>query len=171
VLALVATVGLDELFVSILHPRTVNPFGGIAQQSTLAIVTAGLAACVTAPVVEEIFFRGLIYRCLRNRCSTLPAALVAAILFAGVHAPSYSPGALPGIACFGLIACLLYERTGSLLPGIALHSLIDANVFEVNLTGHAGVVLVVFLLLGLGLLARGAFTTARRRRTRRTAAG
>jgi len=49
----------------------------IAHQSTVVIVLTGFAAAVAAPVVEEIFFRGLLYRCLRNRFGIAPASEIA----------------------------------------------------------------------------------------------
>jgi membrane protease YdiL (CAAX protease family) len=171
-LALAAVVGAELLAAQMIAPPTGGgPFSGIAAQGPLAIAFGAFAAAVSAPVVEEIFFRGLLYRSLRNRLPIGPAAILGALLFAAVHAAAYPPAALPFVACFGLVACLLYERTGSLLPGIALHSLVDANAYEVTLTHESTIVLACFLLLALGLLSRGAFTTLTRRRTRRAVAG
>lgn len=124
-----------------------------------------------APRSSAITFRGLLYRSLRNRLPIAPAAILAALLFAAVHAPAYPPAALPFDAWFGPVARLLYERTGSPLPGIALHSLVDANAYEVTLTHESTIFLGCFLLLAIGLRTRGAFTTAARRRTRWAAAG
>jgi membrane protease YdiL (CAAX protease family) len=42
--------------------------------------------------------------------------------------------------------CLLYERTGSLLPGIALHSFIDVSSFEKALSGNSNIAVFVFIL-------------------------
>jgi membrane protease YdiL (CAAX protease family) len=53
---------------------------------------------------------------------------------------------------FGVIACLLYERTGSLVPGIALHCLIDGGAYETAVTGHDHIVFPAFGALGLILL-------------------
>ena len=57
----------------------------------------------------------------------------------------------PELAFFGIIACLLYERTGSLLPGIALHSLIDSTAFESALTNEAWIVPGVFVAIAVVL--------------------
>ena len=130
-----------------------NTFTGISHYSTAAIVAAGVAACIGAPVVEEIFFRGFIYRSLRNRLSLVPACMVAALLFALLHT-QYSPSGRIVIFAFGIITCLLYERTGSLLPGIAVHSLVDGTGFEYALTGHATIVPAVYTLVAVVLLMR-----------------
>ena len=137
-----------------LHPTSVSSnFANISHHSTLAILLAGFVACVGAPVAEEIFFRGFLYRSLRNRLTIIPACLVAAVLFALVHTQYPLSGKLI-VGCFGVITCLLYERTGSLLPGIAIHSFVDGSGFERALTGNASVVAWVYLLLAAILLAR-----------------
>ncbi|HEY5198698.1 MAG TPA: CPBP family intramembrane glutamic endopeptidase [Solirubrobacteraceae bacterium] len=168
-LALAAYFAFADLYLNALaRPRTSNPFAGIADRSTLVIIVTGFTAAVGAPVVEEIFFRGLLYRSLRNRLGTLSATSAAAVLFGLVHGTQYPLAALPGVACFGVVACLLYQRTGSLVPGIAIHSFVDASAFEETLTGHITVTFYAYLLLALGLLA-GAVIRARGRRVARRA--
>lgn len=152
-LGLFAYVLLSVLWTSLVRlPPVRNPFADIAHQSTIVIVLTGFAAAVGAPVVEEIFFRGFLYRSLRNRLSIAPASLIAGAMFALVHT-QYSLLERPEQLIFGVIAALLYERTGSLLPGIAMHSFIDATGFELALTGNDAVVSAVFGLLAIVLLA------------------
>jgi membrane protease YdiL (CAAX protease family) len=145
-------------------PPTHSVFAGIGDRSTLVIALTGLAAVVGAPVVEEIFFRGFLYRTLRNRMAVLPACLIVGLLF-GLGHFQYPLLVRPILGAFGVIACLLYERTGSLLPGIAVHSVVDSSGFEYALTGHVNVVFDVFALLALGLLIAGFLKTVSRPRT------
>ncbi len=142
------------LWSSVVHPPVAHsPFSGIANQAAIVIVLTGFAAAVVAPVVEEIFFRGFLYRSFRNRLGILPASLIAGAMFGLVHT-NYPLIVRPELAFFGVVAALLYERTGSLLPGIAMHSFIDASGFEIALTGDDRIVLIVFLLLAVVLLVR-----------------
>jgi hypothetical protein len=67
---------------------------------------------------------------------------------------SYPLDTLPVKAAFGVIACLLYERTGSLLPDLALHSFVDASALDLALTKNDLIVTAIFLLLAGGLLIR-----------------
>jgi membrane protease YdiL (CAAX protease family) len=156
VLAFVAIVLIDVAVAAGFteHGTAGSTFFELSHQSVLIKVLAGFAAAVSAPVVEEIFFRGVLYRSLRNRLPVLAAALIAGTMFGLAHAGSYPLGTLPGKAGFGFVMCLLYERTGSLLPCIAVHSFIDGSVFQVELTGNNWVVLGVFALLAGVLLAR-----------------
>lgn len=172
-LGLFAYVVLSVLWKSLVHlPPARSTFHGIADQTTIVIVLTGFAAAVGAPVVEEIFFRGFLYRSLRNRLGVAPASLIAGAMFALVHT-QYSLLERPEQLIFGVIAALLYERTGSLLPGIAMHSFIDASGFELALTGSDAIVAAVFGLLAIVLLARPPLKGVRRlvsgRPARRTA--
>lgn len=142
----------DALWRAIVSlPRIEDGLTGLPHRSSVMIVLTGVALCLSAPIVEEIFFRGLLYRSLRNRLPVLPAALIVAVIFALGHT-QYPLLERPQQAIFGFVACLLYERTRSLLPCIALHMLIDASAFEFAFTGTAWIVPCTFLLGGAVLL-------------------
>jgi membrane protease YdiL (CAAX protease family) len=153
-LALIAYGWISVFWRRALHPAPISSnFAGISHHGTVAIVLAGFAACVAAPLAEEVFFRGFLYRCLRNRFSIAPACLLVAVMFGLVHTQYPLAGKL-AVASFSVITCLLYERTGSLLPGIAIHSLVDGSGFERALSGNASVVGSVYLLVAVILLTR-----------------
>jgi membrane protease YdiL (CAAX protease family) len=153
--ALVVYALIAGLWITVVHPHSpANTLAGVRNQSTINVVLTIVAVAVSAPIVEEIFFRGLLYRSLRNQISILPAAVIAGVLFGLVHITSYPLATLPVKAAFGVIACLLYERTGSLLPGIGLHSFIDASAIDVALRGNDLIVLASFAGLILVLLIR-----------------
>jgi membrane protease YdiL (CAAX protease family) len=125
VVALIAYGWISALWSRALHPAPISSnFAGISHHSTAVIVLTGFAACVAAPVAEEVFFRGFLYRSLRNRFSIVPACLLVAVMFGLVHTQYPLAGKL-AVASFSVITCLLYERMGSLLPGIAIHSVVD----------------------------------------------
>lgn len=136
--------------------RTPVSLGVTLHESTPEKVITGFAMAISAPVTEEIFFRGLLYRALRNRLNVAPAALIDGLLFGAIHATTYPLDTLPPRIAFGAVTCLLYERTGSLLPGIALHCFIDAAGFEAAITGHNYIVNEGFLALGTLLLVYSA---------------
>lgn len=78
-------------------------------------------AAVVAPVCEEILFRGFLFNGLRARLGTWGAAIVSSLIFGGLH--YYSWFGIATIALFGMLACWVFVRTGSLWPGILLHAL------------------------------------------------
>ncbi|MCP9464709.1 MAG: CPBP family intramembrane metalloprotease [Nitrospira sp.] len=84
---------------------------------------------VFAPIFEEIAFRGLLFATLRHRLSFAPAAFVSAAMFAAAH--GYGLIGFLSVLWSGILWAWVYEKTGSLLPGIVAHA---ANNLLVSLT-------------------------------------
>ncbi len=106
-----------------------------AEQGTFGMIAAGFMVVCVAPVAEEFFFRGFFYRALRSRYSVLAAAGLDGLLFGVIHYDFSGPDALlilPPLALLAFIFCLVYERTGSIYPTIALHALNNAIAFGVT---------------------------------------
>ncbi len=78
-----------------------------------------IAAAVIAPIAEETFFRGFMYGGLRGRIGTVGAMLVSTLFFTALH---LSIDQFIPIFFLGLFLAWLYEKTGSLYPGIILHA-------------------------------------------------
>jgi membrane protease YdiL (CAAX protease family) len=81
-----------------------------------------LLIAIAAPISEELCFRGMLFGGLRNRYRGWIAAAIAALVFGGLHALT-GISAVPPLIAFGFILCLLYEKTGSIVPAIVLHML------------------------------------------------
>lgn len=81
-----------------------------------------LLIAIAAPISEELLFRGLIFAGIRKHMPAIAAALVAGLIFGALHALT-GLSAVPPLIAFGFILCLLYEKTGSIVPGIVLHML------------------------------------------------
>lgn len=113
---------------------------GLAEQrslTTLLSTTGGvwLVALVVllvavAPVGEELFFRGYLYRLLRclGNVPPFPAAATSAVAFAGLHAYLVH---LPALWVVGVLLALWYERSGRLGAAIGAH--MGANVLTLVL--------------------------------------
>jgi membrane protease YdiL (CAAX protease family) len=89
------------------------------------LVVLSLLVCVGSPVVEELFFRGLLLRGLLGGLKHLgprltPAASIAitALVFALAHFEALQ---FLGLAGFGVVLGLLAWRTGRLGPSIVAH--------------------------------------------------
>jgi membrane protease YdiL (CAAX protease family) len=89
-------------------------FGAVPVQILLIVFAA--------PISEEVCFRGMLFGGLRERLPRLAAALISALIFGGLHALT-GISAVPPLIAFGFILALLYEKTGSIVPGILLHML------------------------------------------------
>jgi uncharacterized protein len=85
------------------------------------MVTASLLGTVLfAPVLEEIVFRGLLYGALRRRFRWPVAAVASAAVFAVAH--GYGVAGFGSVFASGLMWAVAYEKSGSLLPGMAAHA-------------------------------------------------
>jgi len=133
-----------------------------ADESTLALIAVGILVTVVAPIAEEFFFRGFFFTALRNWRGIWPATIVTGLVFGAIHGGSAPVGYLVPLAMFGAALCLLYVRTGSLYPCIALHALNNSLAFGVSqdwdwqipLVMLAANAIVFAILLPLGDRAR-----------------
>jgi len=102
----------------------------------MAQMCFGLFVLVWAPFGEELFFRGYLFRTLRERHSFHTAALVSAAFFGIRHAIHffYLWPELPVVAAgvwtvstfgYGINTSYLYEKTNSLFPPILEHFFIN----------------------------------------------
>ena len=110
-----------------------------ADSGTVALVAGAFVVVVLAPIAEEFFFRGFFYRALRNRLGILTAAAIDGAVFGVIHFTG--PGTLellPILAALGVGFCLLYERTGSLYPCIALHAFNNTIAYSVATDAENG---------------------------------
>jgi uncharacterized protein len=100
-----------------------------ADKSTVALIAVAFLVAVAAPVAEEFFFRGFFFNAVRNWRGVWPAALITGLVFGGIHGSSSDPAFLLPLAFFGFALCMLYVKTGSLYPCIALHCANNAVAF------------------------------------------
>lgn len=138
-------IGAGVVFGLVLYPVMVIVVGGLLTylletisgqhveapeqvgQDLPAIGTAltALYAIVIAPIGEELFFRGVLFRSLRDRHGFWVGAVGSAVGFGLIH---FIPGsaidaALLMIVMFftGMALCFLYERRGTIVAPIAAH--------------------------------------------------
>jgi CAAX protease family protein len=95
----------------------------ILQSSRAAALITAFIAVTTAPLVEEIVYRGLLYSALQRTMGSLRAVVVVAGLFAGLHVLQYWPnaGAISSIALLSVALTVVRARTGRLLPCYVIH--------------------------------------------------
>lgn len=159
-LGLISFYVLAALYTAIVQPdaeQTVAQDLG-ADEGTLGQIAAGFMVICIAPVAEEFFFRGFFYRALRSRYTVLVAALIDGLVFGVIHWDFSSADALlivPPLAALGFMFCLVYERTGSLYPVIALHALNNAIAFGVTIEDpRVSLVLGPLMLLACTVVPR-----------------
>jgi membrane protease YdiL (CAAX protease family) len=99
--------------------------------SDAEVVLLVLMVVVGAPIIEELFFRGLLMRAIQARWNDTLALVASALFFALVH---FQPLQIPGLFAFGLILGACAQRTGRLGMGILAHSAFNATAVVMLLT-------------------------------------
>jgi hypothetical protein len=93
--------------------------------STLGKVGAAFLALVVAPVTEEFFFRGMLFRSVRDRWGFWAGAVSSSLLFGLAHyvaSPWRDALLLQAVMVFtGFGLCWIYERRGTIVANIGAH--------------------------------------------------
>ena len=94
----------------------------IVSAEALEVAALVTAACVVAPIFEELFFRGFLYPSVRDRFGVAAGAVASSLVFAMVH-----PGLPNQMATFvlGFAFCLIYERAGTLVAPVVAHAIFN----------------------------------------------
>ncbi len=102
-----------------------------------------ISMCLAAPIVEEVFFRGVFYRYLRDRfvrwrrwLAVAGAALINSVIFAAIH-----PQGIMGILLLTTLAMgltLVREWRGSLYPSIMMHAINNSLVAVLMIVVFSG---------------------------------
>jgi uncharacterized protein len=93
-----------------------------AEDSTLVLAGFAVMTCLVAPLAEEFFFRGFLFRALDEKLKAVPAVIITGVCFGLVHLPSGDWIGTIVLSLFGMALCVLLLCTSSLLPCIMLHA-------------------------------------------------
>ena len=106
--------------LSMLATKAPRAAAGMLDPGTTALVAHVM---ILAPVAEEVAFRGIIYRHLRQFMLPLMATVSSALVFALMHGNlSQAMWAM----VLGLVAAFAYEQTRSLVTPILIHTLFNS---------------------------------------------
>lgn len=125
-LALLITGGLNLVIRQILGGVPANPqFTVIAPAGFSWLGLIGMLVMVGGfmPFAEELLFRGLFYRWLRERWGVPAAVAASALLFSLLHG---IPWLVPALAVVGALLALVYEKSGSLWVAVLVHGLFNS---------------------------------------------
>jgi membrane protease YdiL (CAAX protease family) len=115
-----------------LRPNQLEQFQFVLGQGPLALAVFLILAAVVAPFVEEVFFRGFLFGVYARRQPLWLAYLVSSLLFTVLHLEpsrmntSQMAGLSVGIFLLALLLAWLFQRTGSLFPGMIAHGVNNA---------------------------------------------
>lgn len=117
-----ATAAIGTILPSVWLSELLPPLPDTSGKMLMSIVNHEYGYFVLgllAPFVEETVFRGAILKsllsCMRSHWA---AILISAVIFAVIHV---NPAQMPHALLMGILFGWLYYRTGSILPGVAIH--------------------------------------------------
>jgi uncharacterized protein len=122
--ALVATLlFLVALGITSLYGQRKTDLDILIESSIYTRVATAFVAVATAPLVEEMIYRGLLYRALEKAAGMGVAIAIVSLLFAGVHVFQYRNNIAVILVITLLSFTLTVTRavTGKLLPSFIIH--------------------------------------------------
>lgn len=104
-----------------------NDLVRILKSSRTAVYFIAFMATFTAPIVEEVVYRGILYSAFQKKFGILVGVIVSSVLFAAVHFYQYweDMTALILVSLLSLILTLIRVKTSNLLPCIILHTVFN----------------------------------------------
>jgi membrane protease YdiL (CAAX protease family) len=96
-----------------------------SKSSSLSVLYRGIAVLIIAPIFEELFFRKFLFGEVLKKHSLTTSIIVSSICFSIIHLPSYR-NLLPTFI-FGIIVCLIYNKTKNIFYTIILHFLTNLS--------------------------------------------
>ena len=100
---------------------------GVASISNLRFLVVLFGTCVAAPVVEEVFFRRIVFATLRLKNRFWFSSFWSSLLFGLFHGVA-APLVLP----FGMYSCWVYEKERRLPVNIMLHSMVNLSMITLK---------------------------------------
>jgi len=139
-IAIVVAIPLTILFSSLSGHEASTPAQLPQNLGTGPAIASVILAVFVAPVVEELFFRGVLFRSIRDRHGFWIGAVVSGLVFGAAH---YVPAAwqdtilLQTVMVFtGIALAWIYERRGTLVADIAAHMAFNAVGIVLILAVH-----------------------------------
>lgn len=125
---LVAFLALSVIFTSIFEIKE-DDMERIVRSSRTALYLIAAMAILTAPIVEEVIYRGVLFSPVKRRFGSASAIVLVTILFTAVHVPQYleNPAKIAILAILSLGLTALRAFSGNLLPCVILHLLVNAT--------------------------------------------
>ena len=104
-------------------PGGKTPFEEMLESSAATRFAAAFMAVATAPLVEELVYRGVLYPALRRAAGMAWAVVIVSVMFAAVHVAQYynNLGVVASISLLSFALTYVRARTGRVLPCFIIH--------------------------------------------------
>lgn len=95
----------------------------IINSSLAARYSLAVLAVFTAPLVEELIYRGVLYSALQRLAGVWPAVIIVLGVFTLIHVPQYrlNVGIIAAVGLLSVSLTIIRAYTGRLLPCVVIH--------------------------------------------------
>lgn len=94
-------------------------------QMALFLLSYWVLMIVAAPIVEEMLFRGFLYRGLAPRIGAVATIILTSVVFGLLHAPGFGWVRAVGTGCLGLMMAWLRWRTDNTSVSMVMHATVN----------------------------------------------
>lgn len=126
---LLTTIGLYvvALFIAAPFGEQENELTRILKSSRAAVYVIAFVATFTAPIVEEVVYRGVLYPAFRVKLGAPLSIFLVTLVFALIHVPQYLPnyGTIIVITILSLMLTMVRARSDNLLPCVVIHTVFN----------------------------------------------
>lgn len=109
-----------------------NPLPDTEAMTDTVWMVLGLSVVVAAPLGEELFFRGLIFRAVQARWGLIAGMVISGLMFALVH---FEISVVLPFWGIGMLFAFAYHRTGSLWTPVIAHAIFNGVSFIATISG------------------------------------
>lgn len=108
-----------KLIINAINNIDPEPINLTNDRSIYALSYEFIRVIILAPILEEVFFRKILFNGLLKKYSFLISVIVSSLFFALIHIPNWL-NLIPSFI-FGIICCLIYIKTKNILYPIIFH--------------------------------------------------
>lgn len=119
---LIAILVADQFFTRFL-PQSETSFDQLLKSSEQVKIAVIVLAITSAPFVEEVIYRGILYSGLRKQFGTAATVIGVTLLFSTVHVLQYwgAWASMAGLTMLSLTLTIVRAKTKSILPCVVIH--------------------------------------------------
>jgi hypothetical protein len=124
--------------LSFVIPSGETDFDRMLEASKAVRLGIVVLAIVTAPLVEELVYRGVLYPAFQVRAGRMRAVVVVALMFAVAHFTQYAGSwlILVAVTLLSFVITLIRSYTGQLLPCVVTHLVYNGVGAALILNGY-----------------------------------
>ena len=122
-----------NLIIDSINNNSIDPINHVNDK--YLFVYRFIRVVILAPILEELFFRKIIFKGLLKKYSFVISVTVSSLLFAMIHIQPHWQNVLVSFI-FGVICCYIYISTKNILYPILFHSIGNLVSFIISINSN-----------------------------------